>query len=232
MTFEDAIKLKTGDIIYTDQPLEFEFGELPKFAKLKVTQPYSERAGRRRPWLTAIVVGPIHQGAECEFDKLDAVFFRFDPSEVFPHGQFFCTQQAFYAQVSSTSTVKTDTKYVTLNKGTHLVVATPLSEQPGFGERVMTATVADEKSSYNGVEVIFAETHLSRMEPLPTHDCPCCDGDEPVFAMGDNSVFVSSQGNMLVTLNGSEMSLKVKFCPVCGKPLGQQPRIGERGEPT
>lgn len=230
MTFEDALKLKTGDIVYTNKPLEFEFGKLPKFAKLTVTKPYSERAGYLGLWLTAVVDGPVYRGQECEFDKLDAATFLTDPDELFQPGQAFRTQKAYFIPVSPTSAKRVKMEYASLRAGTRLVVLMPFSES---ANSTMTAVVHDEKDSYDRVEVVFNRGHLPNLEPIPVYGCSCCSGDEPVFATDDNNcVFVSSQGNMLITLNGSEMSLKVKFCPICGKPLGQQPQNDERGVPV
>lgn len=53
--------------------------------------------------------------------------------------------------------------------------------------------------------------------------CHCCNGDEAVFWKdGENHAFVDATGNMLVSIDGKELTIPVKFCPVCGRAFSEE----------
>ena len=50
--------------------------------------------------------------------------------------------------------------------------------------------------------------------------CNYHDGDEAIYWIDeDNNAFVDSFGEMLITVNGHETRIYVRYCPMCGKRL-------------
>lgn len=52
----------------------------------------------------------------------------------------------------------------------------------------------------------------------PKEECSCCMGDEALYWKdGCNNAFIDSTGEMLVTVNGEEITFHVGHCPKCGR---------------
>ncbi len=54
-------------------------------------------------------------------------------------------------------------------------------------------------------------------------NCNCCCGDEALYYEdSENSAFIDSNGEIMVTANGSDFIFRVKYCPNCGTRLNSE----------
>ena len=82
---------------------------------------------------------------------------------------------------------------------------------------ITDALVHDESKSAEKIQKLCDK--IDRI--LAENDgCSCCQGDEALLWIDEhNSVFIDSQGEIMVTVKDNVLRFKADFCPKCGKNL-------------